>query len=151
MKGKLFGAGWVALVALVGIWMLGGRSATDPKSSIQSVEPAEFSAAKAFVAASMKDPDSVRFGQLSHGKGKSICGLVNAKNGYGGYTGMEPFVYSPERVGDEFYIYEFQGPIGHWGERGEMAEIFQSRGCSIGPDQDAALNAIRAIRDPHPY
>ena len=45
----------------------------------------------------MRDPDSVKFGKLFEGRGSSgkqtICGEVNAKNGFGGYTGMTPFIY----------------------------------------------------------
>lgn len=47
------------------------------------------------VAARLKDPESARFGEM---KGMSdnngaivVCGLVNAKNSFGGYTGMLPF------------------------------------------------------------
>jgi hypothetical protein len=43
----------------------------------------------------LKDPDSAKFADLfaSRGSPRIICGLINAKNGYGGYTGMTPFTY----------------------------------------------------------
>lgn len=47
----------------------------------------------------LKDPDSAQFkwGEL---KSASYCGLVNAKNAYGGYTGFSPFmVFTIEREG----------------------------------------------------
>jgi len=48
----------------------------------------------------LKDPDSARFGRIFQGRGIvgmiTVCGEVNAKNGYGGYTGMTPVVYFPE-------------------------------------------------------
>jgi hypothetical protein len=44
---------------------------------------------------SLKDPESARFGMHKAGldaKGNLfVCGLVNAKNSYGGYTGMSPY------------------------------------------------------------
>jgi hypothetical protein len=44
----------------------------------------------------LKDPESARFGTmnaLDHKNGEiEICGWVNAKNGYGGYTGETPFI-----------------------------------------------------------
>lgn len=50
----------------------------------------------------LKDPDSAKFEGLSFIKysknGKVhqlVCGSVNAKNSYGGYTGFKPFVAHP--------------------------------------------------------
>ena len=44
----------------------------------------------------LKDPDSAKFGPMVAGLGKtgvaSVCGWVNAKNSYGGYSGMSPFL-----------------------------------------------------------
>lgn len=55
----------------------------------------EDSAAKAVVINNLKDPESVRFGEIwaldgTNGE-RTICGYVNAKNSYGGYTGMKVF------------------------------------------------------------
>jgi hypothetical protein len=48
------------------------------------------------VVAQLRDPDSARFGQMAAiatPNGQVIaCGFINAKNGFGGYTGMQPFV-----------------------------------------------------------
>ena len=48
----------------------------------------------------LKDPDSAKLGRLFQGRGMSgkvtVCGEVNAKNGYGAYTGMTPFIYSAD-------------------------------------------------------
>jgi hypothetical protein len=46
---------------------------------------------------SLKDPESARFGATAavkrpEGGGLSVCGFVNAKNSYGGYTGEKPYV-----------------------------------------------------------
>ena len=45
--------------------------------------------------AGLKDPDSARFGEIAAAERESritVCGFVNAKNSYGGYTGMKPFI-----------------------------------------------------------
>lgn len=57
--------------------------------------PAHFLRAKEAVTRGLKDPDSARFGKIFTGRGgRTICGEVNARNGYGGYNGMTPFAYS---------------------------------------------------------
>lgn len=40
------------------------------------------------VRQSMKDPDSVKFAESGAMPNGAVCGMVNAKNSYGGYTGM---------------------------------------------------------------
>ena len=50
---------------------------------------------KRAVASSLRDPSSAIFGQVFYArkkKGDAVCGEVNARNGFGGYTGMQPFV-----------------------------------------------------------
>lgn len=53
------------------------------------------------VRASLKDPASAQFGAHVAGVNKDgvvmVCGLVNAKNGFGGYTGMGPFAGAFEK------------------------------------------------------
>ena len=42
----------------------------------------------------MRDPDSVRFQLLVRSpQTGAVCGMMNARNGYGGYTGETPFIY----------------------------------------------------------
>ena len=64
---------------------------------VSAAESDYFLRAKQAISEGMKDPDSVKFGKLFEGRGSSgkqtICGEVNAKNGFGGYTGMTPFIY----------------------------------------------------------
>ena len=56
---------------------------------------AELDVAKRAIVASLKDPESARFGSATFyqndtlGK-KLVCIYVNAKNSFGGYTGMQP-------------------------------------------------------------
>jgi hypothetical protein len=45
---------------------------------------------------SFRDPDSVKWGPVRVGKHDILCGFVNAKNGMGGYTGMEAFYALPD-------------------------------------------------------
>lgn len=48
------------------------------------------------VVQQLKDPDSARFGDIAAVKSSAgtitVCGWVNAKNSYGGYTGDKPFL-----------------------------------------------------------
>jgi hypothetical protein len=47
------------------------------------------------LAAAMKDPESMRLGAIRAGHTQDgkilVCGWVNAKNSFGGYTGDQPF------------------------------------------------------------
>ena len=59
----------------------------------------EIDEAKKAVINQLKDPESARFGEIwalsgSNGK-RSLCGYVNAKNSYGGYTGRKIFTIIP--------------------------------------------------------
>lgn len=44
-----------------------------------------------YFAKILKDPDSRRIEFIRHPYGSLICGSINAKNSYGGYTGKQPF------------------------------------------------------------
>lgn len=58
--------------------------------------PAEVLAAQEAVKLKLKDPASAQFRNVKS-KGYSVCGEVNAKNGFGGYTGYTRFTYLPSR------------------------------------------------------
>jgi hypothetical protein len=68
-----------------------GRSGFKAPAAIVSERPA---------SGHLKDPASAQFGRIFDGRGlvgkATVCGEVNAKNGFGGYTGMRPFVYFPD-------------------------------------------------------
>lgn len=56
-------------------------------------------AVKVYVAKAAKDPQSVRFGeftQVVNGEAnmQHVCGFVNAKNSYGGYSGERMFEFT---------------------------------------------------------
>lgn len=48
--------------------------------------------AKASVKARLKDPSSAEFGKVVMKPSGIVCGYVNAKNAYGGYTGEKAFI-----------------------------------------------------------
>ena len=50
--------------------------------------------AKKAVAATLTDPSSVQFQNVTSYSNNVICGEFNAKNQMGGYVGFKPFVYS---------------------------------------------------------
>lgn len=61
------------------------------------------SKAKEAVAAQLKDPTSAQFQSLKVGKTSKgfaiVCGEVNAKNAFGGYTGFTSFVWREGNYG----------------------------------------------------
>lgn len=60
-----------------------------------TLTPVDTAAVKQGVTKALKDPESARFGAMkagADGKGVvSVCGYVNAKNSFGGYTGEKLF------------------------------------------------------------
>ena len=74
---------------------------TQPTTQATVAPPSEpFPEVRRAITLILKDPDSAKFGKVFQGRGMSgkatVCGEVNAKNGYGGYTGMTPFIYLTE-------------------------------------------------------
>lgn len=56
---------------------------------------------KAQVSARLKDPASARFSNVHYYDGgpvEVVCGSVNSKNGFGGYTGDQTFIYSGKAI-----------------------------------------------------
>ena len=109
---------WYALlacaVALAGCQTDGGGAAQAARPVVLSAaelerapgyvrpkDPQALDAAKKKVASKLKDPESARFTDVARRtvpnvKGDPtdvVCGMVNAKNSYGGYGGAKPFVY----------------------------------------------------------
>lgn len=92
--------------ALGATFWLTGCIATAAPPPVQSSKPppeihtpitltkADVAAVQAGARASLKDPDSAKFGRMVAGadsKGEIIvCLMINAKNSYGGYTGEKP-------------------------------------------------------------
>lgn len=76
---------------------------TPPAPPAPAVEPLpaatlskeEIAAVQNGIKRKLKDPDSAKFGAMNAGRLTDrtvVCGWVNAKNSYGGYTGMEPYI-----------------------------------------------------------
>jgi hypothetical protein len=64
------------------------------------------------VMARLRDPESARFGEMWLGPSKSlkpgvriVCGTVNSKNGFGGYTGPELYSASINDQGAVTYVW----------------------------------------------
>lgn len=109
-------------------------------------EPHSYDQARDLVAAQLKDPDSAEFGNLRPGKGKVVCGEVNARNSFGGFAGMTPFAVDVQAGIASIYPTTYMD----WEQRGEYAEMFEAVGCSIGPDHEKALDAAKALREGPP-
>jgi hypothetical protein len=46
----------------------------------------------------LKDPESARFRSEFVGRDGAVCGFVNSKNSYGGYSGFERYIVESDRV-----------------------------------------------------
>jgi hypothetical protein len=78
-----------ACVAAIAIW------ASRPAAAESMSDQQMFALAKKAVSTQLKDPMSAQFGQMVR-NADSVCGTINAKNGFGGYVGSAPFVFSIE-------------------------------------------------------
>ena len=100
------------VLSTVIVWQIFGGSASlhlaakvgaSPGKPDGKTEPASvqspFQNARQAITRALREPGSAQFGRIFEGRGiigkATICGEVNAKNGFGGYTGMTPFVYFP--------------------------------------------------------
>jgi hypothetical protein len=87
----------VAHVALASLLCAcaGNAVPVDKSFASHSLAPAETVQVEKGLRAAMKDPDSARIGKLFSAKATSgliaVCGFVNGRNSYGGYTGEQPF------------------------------------------------------------
>ncbi len=52
----------------------------------------------------LKDPDSRKVEFLRTPKGSLVCGTINAKNSYGGYTGKKPFTAYFSQSGELIFL-----------------------------------------------
>jgi len=68
----------------------GSGSPTPSAAPAAPLSDAEIAKAKAAVRVALKDPDSAKFGPMRR-DGEYVCGTINSKNGFGGYTGAKPF------------------------------------------------------------
>jgi len=89
------------LLSAVALLSLSACMETSSGSELQPGTPVQLSSAqvqqvRAGVRDVLKDPDSAQFGTIKAARKPdgvtTVCGYVNGKNSYGGYTGMTPFV-----------------------------------------------------------
>lgn len=73
------------LIASALAFMLAATPAPRPLTKV------EMTALEMEIKANLKDPDSAKIEPLPYRGGLTLCGRVNAKNSYGGYTGFVPF------------------------------------------------------------
>jgi hypothetical protein len=60
----------------------------------RTLKPYTVSEAEKSVRAGLRDPESARFRDVRRNTATgAVCGVMNAKNAYGGYTGEAPFIY----------------------------------------------------------
>lgn len=60
--------------------------------SPRDLTAAERAVIRTAVEAELKDPGSAQFKWNKWNRGMTYCGMLNAKNAYGGYTGFAPFL-----------------------------------------------------------
>ncbi len=95
----------------------------DQLQPTRGLSPKESVAVQALIAAKLKDPDSAKFTDMklrASADGVRICGTINAKNSFGGYTGAQRFylVASPELVARSIEIDNVQAPYAEGACRG---------------------------------
>jgi hypothetical protein len=76
----------------------------------------------------MRDPSSARFSHEVHNTDGSVCGFVDAKNGFGAYSGASPYVYSSgtARVyGDNLKGTNIDTLLSSYSSKEEFSEIHQ--------------------------
>lgn len=72
---------------------------------------ADLAAIKTSMEDRLKDSDSAKFKDVRISKDGTTCGLVNAKNSYGAYSGFEPFLAMKLSSG-RFYIVDISKEAG---------------------------------------
>ncbi len=79
-----------------------GRQAADARARSETAEALQRAQAIAMVRRALRDADSARFGRVlayeEARNGFHYCGAVNARNGFGGYTGEQAFIAIPPAI-----------------------------------------------------
>jgi hypothetical protein len=80
--------------ALVVVALAGTLVPFHAQAESKMLSGTRLAAVKARVAADLLDPGSANFKNVAHFPATgATCGMVNAKNTYGGYTGFKPFYF----------------------------------------------------------
>lgn len=78
------------LITTAAVTLLAAPALAASATSAKVPDSAKVALVRAFVANSLKDPESARFRGVKV-KWENVCGEVNAKNSYGGYVGYRRF------------------------------------------------------------
>jgi hypothetical protein len=85
----------IIVTALVGFALAGCVSSSLPKTAPTTLDDGMKKTVQTAVTATLKDPNSAMFGAMQAGLRPDgiilVCGYVNAKNSFGGYTGNKLF------------------------------------------------------------
>lgn len=97
---------WILTAAVSGGWLSGCAAPQSappaaPAAQLVTADKAYVDASLAKLRNSLKDPDSAKFYGIyavqKPGQPRpSVCGFVNAKNSYGGYSGKTMFLANPD-------------------------------------------------------
>lgn len=133
------------LLALASLAVLAACGSESPNQASAKAEHPHFAMAREEITARLRDPESARFGTMKFGKPGYVCGTINSKNAFGGYTGARAFSYSIS--GKPLLVYDWDNNSdGEWDRKAGMANEFANRGCSVGPDQEKALEVYRDFK-----
>lgn len=103
-------------VAAAACGQASGEIGTDPASVAEDA-----------VRRQLKDPDSAKFEAVMQRPSGVVCGWVNARNGFGGYSGKSAFWYDPA-TGEAFVVDPTQNAFGKQYD----AKLFREKGCPSG-------------------
>jgi hypothetical protein len=104
------------LATCLGALTLAACAASGSHEPLQPVKLArsDIEAIERGVRLALKDPDSARFDGIESGRDANgklvVCGWVNAKNGYGEYSGRQPFV--GHLAGNSFTVERWEPKMG---------------------------------------
>ena len=107
-----------------------GKRDRDAKEAI--LLPSERDAIEAAIRAKLRDPASVRFGEMATkrtDRGVLVCGVVNAKNSSGRYASRTPFIGSLSGKG--FEVFEISSA--EISEKQRIAGLCDALGVPIDP------------------
>lgn len=97
-----------AVIALMALSMSGCGD-----KSVSPAQVTEEDKMQAAVRASLKDPDSAKFGKMTQVNERKACLTVNAKNALGGYTGdQQAYLMKSE---SKWEVFQIEGGLGHEG------------------------------------
>lgn len=112
------------------------RQATPPRQTAPYMLTSDdIAAIKRDLPSSLKDPNSAMFGTMGSSidtKGVvSVCGYVNARNSFGGYTGQQPYtgILATNREGKRVFAVSGVGD-GHYGSMAIFA-LCQRNGITL--------------------